>query len=306
MITSTASGLSASGVRSEFFDQLREATESTFYQDLSTRVASTLAEEKFRWLGSFPLVREWGGGRVATGLRAESYDAAIQKYELTLAIDRDAIDDDQTGQIRLRIGEMAAYAATHKDYLIGQLLLNGATTGYVAYDGATYFSTTHESGDSGAQDNDITVTVTSATNPTTDDLKLAIKSAIQQMLGYLDDFGKSVRLTPTGLVLAVPAALYFTMLEAIQASVVTQTSNVLQGAARVLAIPELNGQPTEFYLLKTNKQPRPFVFVDRMPIEFKLDDSKVFSDEMYYAGVRARYTMIYGEWRHAVKVTIAE
>jgi phage major head subunit gpT-like protein len=61
------------------------------------------------------------------------------KYESTLEVDRDEISDDKTGQIRMRIGELAARAATHKDYLISQLLINGETAGYHSYDGVPFF-----------------------------------------------------------------------------------------------------------------------------------------------------------------------
>ncbi len=96
---------------------------------------STKDQEKYRWLGSVPRMREWGTGRKAQGLRQEAYDVDNLKYESSIEVDRDEISDDQTGQIRIRIGELAVAAATHKDYLLAQLLINGATSGYNSYDG---------------------------------------------------------------------------------------------------------------------------------------------------------------------------
>src|SRR6185369_4156687 len=108
-------GLLTKGLRSEFFQRFRATP--TQFQDLSTRVASTSDREIYKWLGTVPQVREWGTGRLAQGLRTESYSIENLKYEATLEVDRDEISDDQTGQIRLRVGELAQRAATHKDYL---------------------------------------------------------------------------------------------------------------------------------------------------------------------------------------------
>src|SRR5437868_2251659 len=111
-------GLITKGLRSEFFNRLDNTP--TFYRDMATRVASNNEQENYRWLGTVPQLREWGTGRLAQGLRTESYSITNLKYEATLEVDRDEISDDQTGQIRLRVGELAQRAATHKDYLISQ------------------------------------------------------------------------------------------------------------------------------------------------------------------------------------------
>jgi len=69
----------------------------------------------------------------------------------------------------VRVGELAQRAATHKDYLIAQLLISGATSGFNSYDGVTFFNASHVSGESGTQDNDLTASATDADNPTVDE-----------------------------------------------------------------------------------------------------------------------------------------
>jgi len=54
-------------------------------------------------------------------------------------VDRKEIGDDQVGAIRMRINELAAHAATHKDSLIEELLKNGESAGFNAYDGPPFF-----------------------------------------------------------------------------------------------------------------------------------------------------------------------
>ena len=104
-------GLLTKGLRSEFFNRF-EAT-PTHFTELATRIPSTSDSETYRWLGTVPKMREWGTGRLAKGLRTESYSVENLKYESTIEVDRDEISDDQTGQIRVRIGELAQRAATH-------------------------------------------------------------------------------------------------------------------------------------------------------------------------------------------------
>lgn len=295
-------GLLAKGLRSEFFDRFEKTT--SYYQELATRVPSMSDAETYRWLGTVPRMREWGTGRLAKGLRSESYSVENLKYESTIEVDRDEIADDQTGQIRVRIGELAQRAATHKDYLIAQLLINGATSGYNSYDGTTFFSDSHASGASGSQDNDLTFAAAGGDNqPTTDEFKGALKQAIAQMLAFKDDQGEPLPLTTTGLVCVVPPMMLFTALEAVNATVISQTSNILQGAARVIALPWLT-TATTWYLLKTDGVIRPFIFQDREPVEFGSlaeNSEEGFKREKLLFGVRARYRMTYGYWQFAVR-----
>lgn len=297
-------GLLTQGLRSEFFDRFRNTV--TYYQDLATRIPSTSDSETYRWLGTVPRMREWGTGRLAKGLRTESYSVENYKYESTVEVDRDEIADDQTGQVRVRVGELAQRAATHKDYLIGQLLLNGATAGWNSYDGVTFFSDAHVSGSSGGQSNDLGFAAAGAGNdPTTDEFKGSLKQAIAALLSFKDDQGEPLPMTMNGLVCVVPPTMLFTAMEAVSATVINQTSNVLAGAARIVSLPWLADVAT-WYLLKTDGVVRPFIFQDREPVEFGAlteNSEEGFKREKLLFGVRARYRMTYGYWQFAVRTT---
>ena len=220
-------GLNVAGLRSEFFDRFREVT--TVYMDLATRYSSNKDVEHHKWLGTVPQMREWGTGRLAKGLRTESYDVANAKYEATIEVDRDEIDDDQTGQIRLRIQELARRAATHKDKMIADLLNNGDQAGYLAYDGKVFFADDHESGASGAQDNLLTFAVADDDVDvfTATEGKTALQNAIEAMMLYLDDQGEPGDRDQGGLVIVCPWAQYYRWLEVINASVINNTTNVM-------------------------------------------------------------------------------
>jgi len=294
-------GLLTKGVRSEFFNRF-EGTQ-THFQDLSTRIQSNSDTETYKWLGSLPRMREWGTGRVARGVRTESYSVENLKYESTLEVDRDEISDDKTGQIRIRIAELAERAATHKDYLISQLLINGESAGFHSYDGVPFFADNHVSGDSGSQDNKLTSAATDPDDPTTVEFKEALKAAIGAMLAFKDDQGDPMALSAGGLIAVVPTTMLLTALETVNSTLVSSTSNVLQGAARIIAFPWIT-DASKWYLLKTDGVVRPFIFQDREPIEFSAlteDSDEGFRREKFLYGVRARYRMTYGYWQFAVR-----
>lgn len=298
-------GLLTKGLRSEFFNRF-EATPN-HYQSLATRIMSTTDRENYRWLGTVPKIREWGTGRLAQGLRSESYSIENLKYEATLEVDRDEISDDQTGQIRLRVGELAQRAATHKDYLVGQLLIDGATSGFNSYDGVTFFNAAHVSGASGNQSNAISAAAASPNSPTVEEFKEALRDAITQMLNFKDDVGEPMLLSASGLVCVVPPTMLFTASEAINATVTDSGTNILQGIARIISFPWLT-DASKWYLLKTDGVIRPFIFQDREPVEFNAlteDSDDGFKREKFLFGVRARYRMAYGYWQFAVQVDFA-
>lgn len=295
-------GLVLEGANAAFSERLGQVT--THFQDLSTRIPSTSDSEKYRWLGSLPRMREWGTGRLSRGIRGESYNVENLKYESTIEVDRDEIADDKTGAIRIRIQEMSENAATHKDFLIGQLLANGATAGFLAYDGKVFFADDHESGASGVQDNKLTSPAVDPANPTTAEFKAAIQAGISRMLGFKNDVGDPANLSADGIVAVVPTGHMFPSAEALNATIINNTSNVLAGSARQLVFPWLTATDT-FYLLKNDGVIRPFIFQDREPIEFKaldLDSETGFEKEIFKFGVRARYAMTYAEWRKAVSM----
>jgi len=294
-------GLLTKGLRSEFANRFESAP--TYFQDISTRVVSTTHTEIYRWLGTVPQMREWGTGRVARGMRPESYSIENLKYEATLEVDRDELADDQTGQIRVRIGELAERAATHKDFLTAQLLESGDQAGFNSYDGVTFFGNSHVSGGSGAQSNSIPASASVPSRPNALEFRDSLAAGITQMMSLKDDQGQPMAIAADGLFCVVPPTMYFSALEAVNSTVTSSADNVLLGAAQVIAFPWLTDQES-WFLLKNNGVIRPFIFQDREPIEFNAlseDSDDAFKREKLLFGVRARYRMAYGYWQFAIK-----
>ena len=301
-------GLTLKGVRSEFFNRFNAS--KTYFQDWSTRIASTTDAERYRWLGTVPQMREWGQGRLAKGLRGEAYNVDNLKYEATLEVDRDEVSDDQTGQIMVRAAELGQRAATHKDYLLGLLMDNGGTAGYNSYDGVAFFTVSHSSGSSGWQSNAVVVdTAGDATTITTGEMATGIQNGIAALMAFKDDQGFPMALNQDSITVVVPPDYYWRAAEALGANIIQNTSNIMQGVAQLAVFPFLTAPTTAdgyIYILKTDGVVRPFIFQDREPITFSAidqpDSEEVFMREKMYYGVRARYRMTYGYWQYAVRV----
>ncbi len=296
-----STGLTEIGVRAAFFAGFDGA--SDHYKQLCTRIPSTTAEEKYRFLGNVPRMREWGPGRQLQGLMSESYDVASLRYEVSLEVDADEVADDQTGQSMTRIRELGQVAGSHKDYQIAQLLINGNAAGFVGYDGVPFFSASHVSDQSGTQDNTIAPTATDPDDPTVAEFKKALTQAIQRLMSFKNDKGNSMRSTPDGLSLIVPGSMFFTALEVVGATMISSSDNVLKNSAAVVPLPEID-DANVFYLLKTNVELRPLIFQDREAI--RLDQVGAgselhFSKNKFWYGATARYRITYGRWQYAIR-----
>lgn len=302
MIANT--GLLTKGLRSEFFERFGPDDATAAYRRLCSRIPSSAAQEAQRWLGYMPTMRAWGTGRKARGLNANGMTLTNEKFELTLEVDRDEIDDDQTGQIRLRIQDMAPAAAAHKDIVIEDLLNHGADAGYTCYDGQRFFSATHSEGASGNQSN-LTTPAMAAAAPTVVEFRAGVDAARATMTSYLNDQGESARIRPSGLAVVVPPALEITAIEAMTAAVLVGSTVTSRLTADVIMLPGLSSAVTGF-LCKLDSPVGPFVWQDRAPIEFGALDSPTseegFKREKYLYGVRARYKIWYGRWTHCIRM----
>lgn len=304
MSTIIDTGLTTSALKGNLFAALKAA--NPVWKQLATSVKSTGPSESYRWLGTVPQMREWGSGRVAKGLRSESYSVANHKYEATIEVDRDEMSDDQLGQIVVRVRELARRAASHPDKLLAVLLENGASSGYTSFDGTTFFSTTHESGDSGVQSNSLTYDVASTSAVTADEFAESYKQAVETMLALKDDQGEPIHGELGQMVALVPPALWYVAKQALTAQLSDSDTNVLNGEAAVLVFPRLTSTD-KWYLCRTDTEVRPFIFQDREPIEFtSLADGseEVFKREKLLFGVRARYAMAYGYWQNCVRTQV--
>ena len=113
----------------------------THFRDIAMVVPSSTREGKYGWLGQFPKLREWIGDRYVTGLVMHDYAIRNKKFELTIAVQREDIEDDQYGVYSPLMAEMGKSVAEHPDEILFSLLSQGFDT--LGYVGQNFFDTDH-------------------------------------------------------------------------------------------------------------------------------------------------------------------
>lgn len=108
---------------------------------LATVVPSSTKTEEYGWLGQMPSMREWIGDRVINGITEYGYSIRNREFEMTVAVPRPAIEDDQYGVYTPLMEEMGNAAGAHPDELVFGLLKQGRTV--AGYDKEAFFSAAH-------------------------------------------------------------------------------------------------------------------------------------------------------------------
>lgn len=287
------------GLRADFFEAYRRQVDGAVYPQIATVVQTELPVQKYGWLGSVPVMREFIDERLPKGLRSVQYAIQDTVWESTIAVERRALEDEQIGAIRLRVQDLGREAARHKDFLVVKALLDGFSQ--TCYDGQPLFSNAHTEGDSGVQNN----TTNQPLNPDT------LQTAISSMMLFRDDQGMPLGILPDTLL--VGPRLRWVATELLESQVVvvkggsgttTPYRNALQGALRLIVSPYITGN--QWFVLDTSRAVRAVILRERsdVPLEFSaLEDpsvsESVFLRDVVYYGARARYGVGYGLWQTA-------
>lgn len=269
------------------------------YKQIVTEVPSTLPTETYGWLGQVPAVRQWTDERIPKGLSEFSYSIKNLKWETSIRVDREVLEDEQYGQVKLRVSQMPGAVARHQNILVFNALANGFTN--VCYDGSNFFDTTHAENNSGTQINKFTALPLNAANYAT------VRAA---MSGFKDDQGQLVG--GMGDLLVVPPALEAAARTLLNADFIADingggTTNIWKGSANMIVVPWLT-DVNDWFLIDSDEYIKPLIFQNRIPVTFDALDSGSSSDstfmrDAYLYGVRARYNVGYGDWRTAIGVS---
>lgn len=122
------------------FNKSVQAT-PVYWNKLAMDVKSSGLDETCGWLSGMPQMREWLGERHIKGVMASRYTIENRKFETTLSIRREDIEDDRLGVYGPQINMMAHAAASHSDELVFEVLNRGFDT--TCYDGQSFFDTDH-------------------------------------------------------------------------------------------------------------------------------------------------------------------
>lgn len=298
------------GVQTAFMKQF--FLEPVQWAKIATIIPSTKSEETYAWLGTTPKIREWTDERIPKGLTEQYFTIKNRKWEGSLAVDREAIEDEQYGQINTRASELGASAKQHPDELVFTLLKEGDQTSsnldnilhntqsILCYDGKAFFASDHA--DSGAE-----YTTGQSNKGSSAIASAALKAALTAMRKFKDDRGRPAGVVPSDLV--VPPDLEWTARELLNSvyypeegtTTTKLAANVLKGILNLIVTPYLT-DTNDWFVLATKRIVKPVIFQMRIPIEFKAlegDSEHAFKEDEYLYGVRTRYMVGFGDWRTA-------
>lgn len=117
---------------------------------------SNASEEVYGWMGQFPGLREWVGERLVKNLSTHGFSIKNRKFESTVSIPREKLEDDQIGVFAPLFKEMGRSAKIHPDTVVFELL----KTGFAAkgYDGQYFFDAAHPGFEQNGEDlNEVSV-----------------------------------------------------------------------------------------------------------------------------------------------------
>ena len=267
-------------LRAEFQKGIEET--SLVSTPLFQKVASNGYENVYSWLEHVPGMKKWVKGDVRTvrnyGLR--DYSIANVKYEDTIDVDIDDIEDNQLGQL----GPMMRQQVDAAKLLVDELVFGQLNNGFVAdsysdgsaltYDGNPWFSASHPVG------------VSTIDNLLTDKLSsTSFATAYQQMKAFTvqpDKLSRPRPLNPGGQYLLVVhpfnevAAREILVAERNDAG----ASNVLMGTTDILSTSWVDN-PNSWYLLNMGASIKPIFLQERDTLTM-LEKTPANSDASFY------------------------
>lgn len=302
-------GLTSKAIIGRFYRRLEEFAQSAWWTRLAMRFGSSQESETYRWLGMVPAVREWVGGRQIKPLRGQGVTVVNKVWESTIRVDADEQRRDKTGQIMVRVNEMARRVASHPNKLLTDLILNAAATN--GYDGAAFFSAAHSEGDSGTQSNSLSVDVGTSTAPTGGEMYDAILKGVAQILAFKDDQGEPMADAAREFLVMVPLSFLSPTLLALSSYTLDQNDNPLAAGepfrVRWVANPRLTWTD-RFAIFRTDGESRPFIFQEELPVQVQAlaEGSELeINENQHQYGVKAIHAAGYGFWQDACLVTLS-
>jgi phage major head subunit gpT-like protein len=313
------SRLSSRAIIGTFYKRLNAADGMEWINAISNYFTSDQDSEEYRWIGQSPVMREWIGGRHSKGFTSNGITIENKHFEATIDIPVKHLRRDKTGQINARIGELATRTNSHWALLLSELIKKGESN--ICYDGAYFFDTDHEEGNSGKQSNKITFNLNNAgvngevgtpSSPTEAALREAILSGIQQIIGFKDDQGEPLNENATRFVVMVPTSLWFIAKAclAVPLSVGGATNPVKVLSDLDIAVapnPRLTG--AKLYVFRTDGDVKAFIRQEEesVQVKAKAEGSEYeFDHDAHQYGVDTWRNVGYGYWQHACLVNLVK
>lgn len=284
-------------LRADFVKSLEQAESPEEIMGMILKVPSKSNKEKYGWLGNVPQLTEWLDERKLNGVLDYDYEIPNKDYEATLQVDRNSVEDDQLGAIKIRVNDLAVRAKQHPRKLFFAALVAGDTG--LCYDGQAFFSTSHVSGKSGTQSNLLTGSGVTLANLETD-----FDAAEVAMSGYKDDQGEPLHDGEMKLTVVCSKALAVKFRKLNTAETIDSSTNTMKGRIdKIISSSRLSDN--DWYVINTAAPMKPFIMQERQAPKFgglEGASDRGFMSKRYVYGIDYRVGFGYGLWQYAVKI----
>jgi len=278
--------------------------------------------ENYRMLGSVPKFREWLGGRDVIKPKVDAFQIKNKKWEQTLGFDTDDLRRDSTGQIMVRLGELAQAGAYHWEDLITTLVNTNGT----CYDGQAFFATAHPVAESTTAattaKNSLTsselsaLDVVTATAPTAQEGAKIITGTIGYFYTYKNDQGHLInRPAKNFLFMTNSVDVYSALGTAVSGdNLSVDVANPVRGLLNrgikisVELNPLLSSSASVLYAFRTDGFVRPFILQQEFDPRITVigeGSEHAFKNHEHLFGTEVNRNAGYGMWQHAIKATMS-
>jgi phage major head subunit gpT-like protein len=276
------------GVKGLIYKALAATPESDKLATLAQRVDSALpagSTELLDFIGTVPALREWIGGRSAKRPLAYKPTVTLKKWEATIDLPLDWVNNDKTGQVSQASGQLVRrynpqWVAARVAYLI-----NNGETLTTGIDGKAFFATDHAWGDSGTIANALTKAAATGTAPTVLEAAQAIVDAYNALVSFKDDRGEPMNedVTEVTIVVKGGSTLAATLQQVMTEDMIDNGAGVMTNPVKGLPV-KINLVATvrctltdRFVMVNASGNACPFVFVENKA-DFGVTSKPIGSD----------------------------
>lgn len=280
----------------------QEAMQTPIFSEtagMCTTIPSTTEFNTYGWLASMGGMREWLGARIVEGMKERRFTIYNKKYEKTVGVGVDELDDGSVATAQFAMASIATAARVLQEDLLLAVLEGGAaaTVAGTCYDGQYFFDTDHPTDldGTGTQRNYYSTGLAlDATN---------LKAAIAAMQSFKGENGRPLGVGQRGLTLLVAPGSWGAAIDAAEAKTIsTGGENILASKYNVKPVQwaRLTSATRWFLLDLSSPGPAPFIWQPRLAPQFvsktSPSDDNVFERDEYLWGAKARAGMGYGMW----------
>ena len=290
MLNTSANVAELSRGFSKVFEKARSGT-PTWGSKLAMTIPSTHSVEIHSFMARMLAMREWVGPRLLDSMKNHEYVLRNRKFEKTVAVPVDDIEDDSLGIYDLRFQELARIVEKHGDQILKEALQAGTSAN--GFDGVPFFSANHTLNPAGVQSNNFTSTALTGPN---------LNTVLTAMYTWTGEDGELLGVLNGGQpTLVIPPQLLLTAKGIVNAELTGGgNTNVQNGQATIMVIPELANQPTTWYVADLSGPIKPLIHQVRkkgvLVAKTSPDDENVFNDDQYIWGTKVRDAAGYGPW----------